>query len=125
MAGADLPQIVLSSKEKRVLQYVKDRRQREGITPEEIAADIQRRLKAEPGLWAETVSNDRVLLFLGLFDNKVPYSSGLLLREKLGRPETYILPLGHYTSMVSATFAAHHAFTFLTRRFGMGEDCPF
>jgi len=51
MAGADLPQIVLSSKEKRVLQYVKDRRQREGITPEEIAADIQRRLKAEPGLW--------------------------------------------------------------------------
>jgi len=27
--------------------------------------------------------------------------------------------------MVSATFAAHHAFTFLKRRFGMGKTVPF
>jgi hypothetical protein len=125
MAGADLGQIVLSSKEKRVVEYVRERCRREGITPEEIASDIRCQLKAEPGRWAETVSNERVLLFLGIFDNKVPYSSGLLLREKLGNPETYILPLGHYTSMISATFAAHHAFTFLKRRFGLEEEGTF
>jgi len=119
MGGADLGKILILSREKMVLRYLEQRGQRDGVTREEICAEVGRNYKAEPGRFAEGVSNDRVLLFLGSLDNKVPYETGRALREKLGEPETYIIPLGHYTGILAAPYAAGKMFRFLRRRFGM------
>jgi dienelactone hydrolase len=119
MGGADLGKILLLSRERGVLRYLQQRGAREALTPEEICAEVSRNYKAEPGRFAEALANDRVLLFLGSLDNKVPYETGKHLREKLGGPETYIIPLGHYTGILAAPFAAGRMFRFLNRRFEM------
>jgi hypothetical protein len=119
LAGADLPAILGRSEERRVLRYVRARMEREGLTREEVVADLRANVLSEPARFAESVASDRVLLFLGSLDDKVPYDTGLLLREKLGEPETYIIPVGHYTAILVAPYAARRAFAFLRRSFGL------
>ena len=53
---------------------------------------------------------------LGRFDTNVPYENGLLLREALGEPEAYLLPWGHYSSVLAAPWAATTAIRWLARR---------
>ena len=122
MGGADLGKILILSQEGSVLRYLEQRGARDSMTREEICAEVRRNYKAEPGRFAESIASDRVLLFLGSLDNKVPYKTGKALREKLGEPETYILPLGHYTAILAAPFAAGKMFSFLKRRFGRPRE---
>jgi hypothetical protein len=117
LAGADLAGILLESREGGVERYVERRLEREGLTREELAEDIRHSVASEPGDMATAIANDRVLLFLGSLDNKVPFANGLLLYERLGRPETHILPLGHYTGVLAAPYAAKRAFRFYRSRF--------
>ncbi|MBI4603981.1 MAG: hypothetical protein HY721_18655, partial [Planctomycetes bacterium] len=120
LGGADLAGILGSSRERRVLLYLRDRGAREGLTRDEISSDIAASLLAEPTRFAPAVASERVLLFLGRLDNKVPYPSGEFLRRLLGKPETYLLLLGHYTGMVAAPFAAREMFRFLKERWEAG-----
>jgi hypothetical protein len=118
LAGADLPRILLRSRERRVERYVEKREEREGLTPDEVAADLERNFQAEPARFAPAIASDRVLLFLGSLDRSVPYDLGLLLREKLGLPDTWIMLAGHYSGILAAPFAANRGFAFFHRRFG-------
>jgi hypothetical protein len=117
LGGADLPRILRESEEKRVLIYVRAREEAEGLSREDLARELERDFRAEPARFAGAVSNDRVLLILGSLDDKVPYSTGILLRERLGAPETYVVPLGHYTGILAAPFAARKGFGYLRERF--------
>lgn len=121
LGGAGLPDIFRASKERRVVRYIERRGALEGLSREEVARDIERSVLAEPSRFAPAIANDRVLLFLGRFDNKVPFVTGLRLWEELGGPEIYILPFGHYTGIAAAPFAAFKAFRYFRRRFGMHE----
>ncbi len=121
LAGGDLPRIFLGSREKRVVQYLRRREARDELTREQIGAEIGRCLQAEPLRFAPSIPNERSLLFLGALDNKVPYETGLVLEESLGGPETFIIPLGHYTGILAAPFAAREMFGFLLRRFDAVE----
>ena len=119
LAGADLPRILLRSREKRVERYLRRREEREGLSPEGVAAELERNFQADPAKFAPAIASDRVLLFLGSLDQSVPYDLGLLLREKLGLPDTWILLAGHYSGILAAPFAANRGFAFFHRRFGM------
>jgi hypothetical protein len=121
LAGADVPRILLRSNERRVERYLRRREEREGLTREEIAQELARNFQAEPSMFAPAISADRVLLFLGSLDRSVPYDLGLLLREKLGRPDTWILLAGHYSGIALAPFAANRGFAYFRRRFGMAR----
>lgn len=123
LAGADLPRILLESRETLVEEYLARRRQRDGLEPQEVAAEFRRWLRSEPLHLAETICNDRVILFLGRFDDKVPYATGLFLREKLGSPEAYILPLGHYSAVLAAPWTAGVAMDWLLERFHASHSC--
>ena len=50
-------------------------------------------------LTAAGTAPDKTLMILARFDQVVPFRYGMALREKLGNPETFYLPLGHYLSM--------------------------
>jgi hypothetical protein len=117
LGGADLPRILRESRERRVLLYVRAREEAESLSREDLARELERDFRAEPARFAGAVANDRVLLILGSLDDKVPYGTGLLLREKLGAPETYVIPLGHYTGILAAPFAARKGFAYLRERF--------
>ena len=117
MGGVDLPSILLESREPGVVRYFERRFRREGITREEACEEIRRHLSSEPALFAEMIDRERVLLLLARYDDKVPLKYGQLLKEKLGHPDTYVLPGGHYTSMVLAPYAAAKGFSYMKRRF--------
>ncbi len=118
MAGADLARIVLESRETLVLEYLRARRERDGLEPAAVAAEIGRWYRSRPGEFARSVENDRVLMLLGRLDDKVPYAAGLVLRERLGEPKTHLFPLGHYTAALIAPWAASVACDWIRARLG-------
>lgn len=124
MGGADLPSILLESREPGVVSYFRRRRRREGITRGEACEEIRRHLSSEPGRFAQLISRERVILFLARYDDKVPLKYGKLLRERLGNPETYILPAGHYTALILAPYAAAKGFAYMLDRFDAAVAAP-
>ncbi len=123
LGGADLPRIFATSRERRVVRYVEVRMAWDRITRDDLCFEIATFLRSEPMAMAPFISNDRALVFLGTFDDKVPYACGLKLWQQLGCPEAYILPLGHYTGIAAAPFAASRMFEYFRKRFGMSEGC--
>jgi len=117
LGGADLPDILMHSQEPAVIRYLQRRCEKERRTLEQVAEDLRVNLRWDPAKLAPTISNERVLLFLGSLDNKVPYRNGQQLREHLGRPETFVVPFGHYTALLAAPYARARSFRFFARRF--------
>jgi hypothetical protein len=121
LAGGDLPRILVESRERMVLRYLERRKARDGLEPGEVAAELRRDLLAEPLVFARYIPPESTLLFLGTLDDKVPYSTGLELREALGRPALRTFPLGHYTGLLAAPFAARRGFAWVKDRLGRSE----
>lgn len=117
MGGVDLASILQESCEPGVLRYFKKRTRREGVTRDEACDDIRRHLSSEPGRFVGRIDSERVILFLARYDDKVPLKYGQMLREKLGNPETHILPGGHYTAMLLAPYAGRKGFAYMAERF--------
>ncbi len=117
LAGGDLPRILLESREGMVMRYLRRRRERDGLSPEEVAEEFRRSLLAEPLFFAQFVPPEKALLFLGAFDDRVPYSTGLHLHRALGRPALHVFPVGHYTSILVAPRVARVGFGWIAERF--------
>ena len=124
LAGTDLPRLLVDSREALVESYLSARRERDGLEPRQVAEEIRIQLQAAPRYCAPTIAAERVLLFLGRLDDKVPYAQGLELREALGEPETYVLPSGHYSSLVFAPWVATRAFEWMQRRWTAVSASP-
>jgi hypothetical protein len=122
LAGGRFDQVLRGSQESLVKKYLEGRLRLDGLSEEAVAAEVQRELVAEPAFWAQGVGSDRVLLFLGCLDNKVPYESGLRLRGALGGPETFVLPLGHYTSVLALPWAVGTAIVWMNARWDPPEE---
>jgi hypothetical protein len=122
LAGGNLPRILVESRERMVTRYLERRRARDGLEPEAVAAELRRDLLAEPLLFAKYIPPEAALLFLGTLDDKVPYATGLELREALGRPALRTFPLGHYTGLLAAPFAARRGFAWMKERLGASAE---
>jgi hypothetical protein len=60
-----------------------------------------------------------VKMFVTLFDRTVPTRCQFRLWRAFGRPELSVLPLGHYTAVLSIPYARWQSLRFFERRFGM------
>ena len=67
--------------------------------------------------YANYVDPKKVLLVLGRYDDVVPYEKGVELKEKMGNPETILLPAGHYTAVLSIPYIKSQSFEFFEKRF--------
>ncbi|MCI0651435.1 MAG: hypothetical protein L0Z55_06090 [Planctomycetes bacterium] len=121
LAGADLAAVVADSGESLVERYLARRSEALLAPPEAVVADWRANMHADPLLVAGAIAPESALLFLARFDDKVPAAAGWRLYEALGRPETRISPLGHYTSILLLPWAARHSFRFYARRFAEAE----
>jgi dienelactone hydrolase len=126
LPGGDLARILALSRETLVERYFENRSEASGLDRAAIVAELREHLAIEPLAVAPAVGAERVLLFLGSLDDKVPYATGLALYQGLGRPELHVFPVGHYTGMVTAPRAAALGFVWLKERFatlaGEGAD---
>lgn len=117
LAGGDLPYILTHTTEaglaKRREQELKERH----ITLEESEQQLREMLKYDPLNYARYVDPKKVLLVLARYDDVVPIAKGLELKERMGNPETIMIPAGHYTAVLSIPYIKSQSFDFLERRF--------
>jgi hypothetical protein len=117
LAGGDIPRILLESRERMVVRYLNRRRERDGLSGDEVAEEFRRHLSAEPLYFAQFLPPEKALMFLGCFDDRVPYGTGLQLHRALGRPMLHVFPVGHYTSILMALRVARQGFGWMKERF--------
>jgi dienelactone hydrolase len=117
LCAGDLPYILTHTTEpgltKRREQELKDR----GITLEESEKRLREMITCDPLTYAGYVDPKKVLLVLGRYDDVVPYEKGVELKEKMGNPETILLPAGHYTAVLSIPYIKSQSFEFFEKRF--------
>lgn len=101
LGGADLPDLVLHSREGRVLQWCAFRRDQDGLSGRGIADELRARLDSDPLHLAPHVPTGKVLLVEAAFDDVVPPHNQIVLWEALGRPRRFTVPLGHYTAALA------------------------
>lgn len=101
LAGADLPDLILHSRENRVLHWRDFRRQVDGIGDFSVGAELRRDLVSDPLHLAPFVPTDKVLLVEAHFDDVVPPWNQMVLWEAFGRPRRFSLPLGHYSAALA------------------------
>jgi hypothetical protein len=97
LVGEDLASLLLTSEERGVLKYIRERHRFSGVTPGELALDLARCVRSDPMFLAPYLDPSRLLVFLARLDRTVPYENGRRLHRRLGEPELYVLPFGHYS----------------------------
>jgi hypothetical protein len=113
MGGGDLPGIMCDSIETPVRRYKLKRMRENGWTEAEFKEAVRRELPSDPLDFAPYVGPRRVQQFISKYDNKVPTVYQWKLWEALGRPEAWLVPIGHYTAIFYLGFAKDHAMAFM------------
>ena len=117
LAGGPLADVFVDTDEERLARLVREAERREGVDREVLRERLRAVIRTDPVLLGRHVAPERVLLVLARFDRAVPYRHGRRLEEALGRPETVVLPLGHYSSVLAMPFVKSRVLGFLHERF--------
>jgi pimeloyl-ACP methyl ester carboxylesterase len=115
LAGGDLPFILAHSTEKGIARRREAFLSDHQMTLSQFQAELREAITYDPGALAPFVEPDRFLLVLGVFDTVVPFRKGWELRQKLGRPETLLLPTGHYTALLCIPYVQRQCLRFFRR----------
>jgi dipeptidyl aminopeptidase/acylaminoacyl peptidase len=117
LAGSDLPYIVTHSTERGVVRARTAVLQKQHWTLPELEQRLRDNITLDPQTLAPYVDSRKVLLILGVFDSVVPFKKGWELRKHLGKPETILLPSGHYTAALFIPYLEYATLTFFKQRF--------
>jgi hypothetical protein len=119
LAAGDLPFVVSHSTEKKIAmqrgQYVRENQ----MTLEQFQRQLQQAITYDPNLLAPYVDPQNVLMVLAVCDTVVPFRKGWELRTKLGKPETVLLPTGHYTALLCLPYVKYRCLHFFRRKLEM------
>ena len=116
LAGGDLAGIITHSTEKSIAQKRNAILEQHGITRQDLYKTLRAEFKYDPLDFAQYQDARRTLLILACFDQVVPFSTGLALRNAIGNPETVIIPTGHYTSLLYLPVLQRMSLSFLRRK---------
>jgi hypothetical protein len=79
--------------------------------------ELRKTITCEPNVVAPKIDPQDALLVLGAFDRVVPFKKGWELRGKMRRPETIILPTGHYSALLCVPYLKRQTLRFFETRF--------
>src|SRR5437667_8262173 len=117
LVGGDLPYILCQSAEPGIAKRRKAFLREHNLTEQQLHDDLRKEITCEPNTAAARIDPQDVLLVLAAFDHVVPFKKGLELRRRMGRPETIILPTGHYSALVCIPYLKHQTLKFFQTRF--------
>lgn len=118
LAGGDLPHILAYSKEPGLVKKREEFLAERKLTPEQAETELRKIVKRDPLLYAPYVDPAKVLLVIARSDDVVPTAKGLELKERMGNPETLMLPGGHYTAVFSIPYIKSQSLAFFEKRLG-------
>ena len=117
LAGGDLPYILAYSTEPGLTKKREEFLKQRNLSPEQGESELRKIITRDPLNYAQYVDPDKVLLVLARYDTVVPIAKGLELKEKMGNPETIMIPAGHYSAVLSIPYIKSESFDFFEKRF--------
>jgi dienelactone hydrolase len=117
LAGGDLASVVMASGEPRLKSYRKARMELEHLDGTAFEKKLREALNSDPANLAPFVDPRSVLLFVARWDETVPTKNQELLRDALGKPLTFDLPSGHYSTIAFTPFIRAQSTAWLLERF--------
>jgi len=100
LVGGDLPWILAYTEEPSIAKRRRVLMQKENITQHELEQRLRAVVTLDPAAVAMSVDPRKVFLVLAACDMSVPMRKGWELRRLMGKPETLIVPAGHYCSLL-------------------------
>lgn len=100
LAGSDLPYILAHTTERSVARRRAAVLRDQQWSPEQLQQELRQAISCDPAYYAPYTDPQKVMLILAACDTVVPIKKGWELRTKLDRPETILVPAGHYSSLV-------------------------
>ncbi len=117
LAGGDLPYILTHTTEPALVKRREQELRERSITLEQSEQRMREVIAYDPIRYARYVDPKKVLLVLARYDTVVPIEKGLELKEKMGNPETILIPSGHYSAVLSIPYIKSQSFEFFEKRF--------
>ena len=115
LAGGDLPYILTHTAEPKISQQREEFMREKGMTQAQLQAELESVIRWDPKFVASHIHPRPVFLVLGAFDTIVPFKKGWELRRDLGKPETLVLPTGHYTAALCIPYIKWQSLRFFRR----------
>jgi len=116
LTGGDLPYLLTYSTESGVSRRRREILREHKLTLPELHRKLEATITCDPDAFAAYVDPKEVLLVLAFCDTTVPYKKGWELREKMGKPETILLPTGHFTALLYLPYIQRQAREFFQKK---------
>lgn len=100
LVGGDLPWILANTEEPSIAKRRRAVMNKENISRRELEERLRAAITFDPAAVASSVDPGKVFLVLATCDTSVPMRKGWELRRQMGKPETMIVPAGHYSALL-------------------------
>ena len=87
------------------------------LSLEEFRDGLKPVMSCDPLKVAPSVDPGKVLMVLATCDTAVPSKKGFELRRAMGKPETIIVPTGHYTALLFVPYIKAACLRFYQKKF--------
>ncbi|HTL48825.1 MAG TPA: hypothetical protein VL688_12265 [Verrucomicrobiae bacterium] len=119
LPGGNIPEIFVASEDPLMRSYLRAALARTGYSKTQLCQALREVFTLDPMEVCGEIDPASILMVLARFDRVIPYRYGKQLREKLGRPETILLPLGHYTSILTIPWLKKTGLNFFKKKWGL------
>jgi dienelactone hydrolase len=119
LAGAPLADVMMNSLEEHIRSFWTRLRVNKGLTDQQLHDALRATIRSDPAMLAPYVRPADVMMIIARFDRFVPTGTSLRLREAFGNPETVIVPLGHYTTVLDMPFLRFRVMLFFREKLGV------
>ena len=120
LAGGNIPEIILTSRDPLMKDYLKAIIAGRGAG-NELKSALQNAIQWDLLKLCSSIPRENVFLLLGIFDRVIRFRYGLDLWRVLGKPKTYFLPLGHYTALLAVPLLKWKVLKFFRKKFNVRE----
>lgn len=121
LAGSDLPFILTHTTERSIARQRAAVLRERQWTPAELQRELRQVITSDPLFHAAHADPRKVLLVLAACDTVVPFRKGWELRAKMDRPETIIVPAGHYSALVFMPYIRQETLEFFRAKLAIEE----
>ncbi len=115
LTGGDLPFVLARSTEKGISKPRAAFLREHNMGLDEFEAGLRKTITCDPILCAQYADPEKILLVLAMCDRVVPFKKGWELRQGMGRPETVLLPTGHYTAALCIPYVERTCLRFFRK----------
>ena len=119
LVAGDVPWILTHTLEPGIARRRPGLLQKLHLTLKQLEEQLREKITCDPLTVAPAVDPRKVLLIIAACDTSVPSKKGWELRRAMGKPETILVPTGHYSALVYIPYIRSQCLRFFNERFAV------